>query len=165
MSDSIDMFDAWCNPELRQRLLRELFPEATTPTHPMPTFSSIDSAPKTSKGWGDEVQIVNLDYCGKLLRFRKGAKLSMHAHAQKAESFLISSGQIRFYYIDTSNASTYIRLMGEGDIIHIPRMLPHQIEALEDTIVTEFSTHHEDADSFRYSPGNSQTLPESGWKS
>lgn len=124
--------------------------------HPSPTFRSLDTCPRTSKGWGEEVAVVNLDYCGKLLKFRKGARLSCHLHPIKQESFLISSGRILFRYIDTSDASTHERVMTEGDIVDIPRLLPHQVEALEDSVVTEFSTHHEDSDSLRVRPGDSQ---------
>lgn len=126
-------------------------------SHPLPSFRNLSSSPRVEKGWGEEVLIVNLDYCGKLLCFKKGAKLSMHHHGYKAESFLISAGRILFRYIDTSDASVHEQIMENGDIVDIPRLLPHQIEALEDTVVTEFSTHHEDDDSYRVMPGNSQT--------
>ncbi len=100
--------------------------------------------------------MVNLDYCGKLLKFKAGSRLSMHMHRSKAETFIISSGRILFRYIDTTDASIHEKVMTEGDVIDIPRFLPHQIEALEDSVVTEFSTHHEDSDSLRVMPGDSQ---------
>jgi hypothetical protein len=34
------------------------------------------------KGWGHElIWVTNDKYCGKLLKFNKGAKFSMHFHA------------------------------------------------------------------------------------
>ncbi len=125
----------------------------------LPRFRHLDSCPRTSKGWGEEIEVVNLDYCGKLLRFKAGSRLSMHMHRAKAETFVISLGRILFRYIDTTDASIHSKIMTEGDVIDIPRLLPHQIEALEDSVVTEFSTRHEDSDSLRVMPGDSQKTP------
>ena len=49
-------------------------------------------------------------------------------------------------------------LLKEGDIVHIPQMLPHQLICGEKNgAIIEFSSHHDDADSYRYEPGDSQT--------
>lgn len=125
-------------------------------THPLPSFRSLDACPSTPKGWGAEIEIVNLDYCGKILSFKSQSKLSMHWHRDKAETFLVSSGKIIFRYIDTSNASILQQEVSAGMVIDIPVGLPHQIEALEDSVIIEFSTHHKDSDSYRCFPGNSQ---------
>lgn len=122
----------------------------------LPVFQSLSNVPVTPKGWGEERLVVNKDYCGKLLVFKKGAKFSMHFHVEKAETFLVSAGKILFRYIDTLDASHHEIIMINGDIVDIPRLLPHQIEALEDSVVTEFSTRHEDYDSYRVEAGNSQ---------
>jgi uncharacterized RmlC-like cupin family protein len=125
-------------------------------SHPLPHFSCLNDSPKTVKGWGHEIEIVNLDYCGKLLWFKKGAKLSFHHHRDKTESFLVQ-GHIIFRYMDTSDASVHEAIMKTGDIVHIPRLLPHQVEAIEESTITEFSSHHENSDSYRVGKGNSQT--------
>jgi hypothetical protein len=40
------------------------------------------------KGWGSELWLVNGDlYCGKILRFNKGKKCSLHYHKLKTETF------------------------------------------------------------------------------
>ena len=45
------------------------------------------------KGWGDEIIIENNEmYCGKLLRFKQGAKFSMHYHMIKDETWYVDKG-------------------------------------------------------------------------
>lgn len=112
---------------------------------------------KTTKGWGSETLICNNPYfCGKILRFNKGNKFSSHFHVNKEEVFFVLNGSLNLTLIDTSNASKHTEVLKAGDIIEIPRHLPHQIEAIEDCEIIEFSTHHEDADSYRVEPGDSQ---------
>lgn len=42
-----------------------------------------------------------------------------------------------------------------GDIFHVPRGLIHSVEACGgDVVIIEFSTHHEDSDSYRLFDGN-----------
>jgi len=42
------------------------------------------------KGWGEEIIICNHElYCGKLLRFKQGAKFSMHYHMIKDETWYV----------------------------------------------------------------------------
>ncbi len=112
---------------------------------------------ETVKGWGKEVEIANNDkYCGKLLCFNKGAKFSMHYHLKKTESFYILKGGIKFNFYHLENAKMVYALLNEGDVIDIPVGCPHQIEALYDTVIVEVSTTHEDSDSYRVLPGDSQ---------
>jgi hypothetical protein len=41
-----------------------------------------------------------------------------------------------------------------GDCMDVPRRLVHQMEALEDSELFEFSTQHFESDSHRLSPGD-----------
>ena len=41
-----------------------------------------------------------------------------------------------------------------GDNFHVPVGRVHQIYAISDTELFEFSTHHEDSDSYRLIPGD-----------
>ena len=110
-----------------------------------------------NKGWGCEKIIDNQpEYCGKLMYFNKGKKMSFHSHDSKKETFYLLSGKVIFRYIDLTNADYKETILAPEDIVHIPRLLPHQIEALEDSIVIEFSTHDDVNDSFRYQKGDSQ---------
>ena len=108
------------------------------------------------KGWGYEKWIVNTDeYCGKLLHFIKGKKCSWHYHKLKDETFYIQSGKVHLFYGDTDsleNAKTMI--LEPGDRFHVYRGLRHQMVALEDTELFEFSTQHFDDDSHRIFKGD-----------
>jgi len=111
---------------------------------------------KIEKGWGYELIIVNKEYCGKILHFNKNAKMSMHYHLQKNETWYVSKGKFIFRYIDTTNANIKEEILNEGDNITIPQGLPHQLEALEESEIIEFSTQHFDSDSYRILSGDSQ---------
>ncbi len=113
------------------------------------------------KGWGFEKWIVNCDeYCGKLLYFVKGKKCSWHFHKLKDEVFYIQSGKMKVFYSDGDDiykdgilvAKT--KILGPGDKFHVYRGLRHQMLALEDTELFEFSTQHFDSDSHRIMKGD-----------
>jgi quercetin dioxygenase-like cupin family protein len=109
------------------------------------------------KAWGEEIIIHNgEDYCGKLLRFRKGGKFSLHFHSKKTESWLVNKGIFELITIDTRIAARQHISLVEGDIIHIERNTPHQLIALEEGEIFEVSTPHYDDDSYRIEKGDSQ---------
>ena len=109
------------------------------------------------KGWGSELVLVNNEeYCGKILRFNKGAMFSSHFHASKREHFYLLKGSIKLITINTSNAQEEEIIMKEGQVVEIQRLLPHQIIALEPSEIVEISNFHSDLDSFRVKKGNSQ---------
>lgn len=115
--------------------------------------SSIKYVPK---GWGFEKWIVNnSEYCGKLLYFVKGKRCSWHYHILKDETFYIQSGKVLLKYNDFDEIEDAKEIvLGPGDKFHIYRGLRHQIFALEDTELFEFSTQHFDTDSIRVIPGD-----------
>jgi quercetin dioxygenase-like cupin family protein len=115
--------------------------------------SSIKYVPK---GWGFEKWIVNnSEYCGKLLYFVKGKRCSWHYHILKDETFYIQSGKVLLKYYDFDEIEDAKEIvLGPGDKFHIYRGLRHQIFALEDTELFEFSTQHFDTDSIRVIPGD-----------
>ena len=98
------------------------------------------------KGWGFEKWIVNTEeYCGKLLYFAKGKKCSWHYHKLKDETFYIQSGKILLKYSDDDEiVDANEIILNKGDNFHIYRGLRHQMFALEDTELFEFSTQHFD---------------------
>ena len=108
------------------------------------------------KGWGFEKWIANNEeYCGKLLYFAKGKKCSWHYHNLKDETFYIQSGKILLRYSDSDEIETSKELILEkGDKYHIYRGLRHQMLALDDTELFEFSTQHFDSDSIRVINGD-----------
>lgn len=108
------------------------------------------------KGWGFEKWIVNNDeYCGKLLYFVKGKKCSWHYHELKDEVFYIQSGKMLVKYSDSDSIDEASEMLLEkGDNFHVYRGLRHQMIALEDTELFEFSTQHFDSDSYRIQKGD-----------
>jgi len=108
------------------------------------------------KGWGFEKWIVNNEkYCGKLLYFIKDRKCSWHYHKIKDETFYIQSGKLLLYYgwhEEMSLSSSIV--LKKGDYFHIPVGLKHQMQALEDAELFEFSTQHLDEDSYRIEKGD-----------
>jgi len=108
------------------------------------------------KGWGCEVWFINNEhYCGKFLEVKKGFKCSYHFHHEKDEHFVINKGKILLRYSfddDITKANTLI--LEPGDSFHIDVGLRHQFEGLEDSVIVEFSMHHEDSDSFRIIKGD-----------
>lgn len=115
--------------------------------------SSIKLVPK---GWGFEKWIVNnTEYCGKLLYFVKGKKCSWHYHDLKDETFYIQSGKILLRYSEEDDLTSSDELILEkGDRFHVARGMRHQMTALEDTELFEFSTQHFDSDSIRIIKGD-----------
>ena len=109
-----------------------------------------------SKGWGYEKWIANSpSYCGKLLFIAKGKKCSWHYHKLKDEVFYVQSGAIELAYgwNEDKKLSTTVTLK-RGDKFHVPIGLKHQMFALKDTELFEFSTQHFDSDSNRIERGD-----------
>lgn len=109
-----------------------------------------------SKGWGFEKWIVNNEkYCGKLLYFVKGKRCSWHFHKIKDETFYIQSGKILLKWSnedDIMNAQEVI--LSKGDSWHVTVGQRHQMIAIEDTELFEFSTEHFEDDSYRILKGD-----------
>ena len=98
---------------------------------------------EVQKAWGKETWIVNRDYCGKKLVLKKGFRCSIHYHKKKDETFYIIKGKV---LMETDGKK---QTMLPGDSIHITPMLKHRFTGLENSEIMEFSTHHEDEDSYR----------------
>ena len=94
-------------------------------------------------------------YCGKILRFDKGKKASWHLHRLKDECFRVSKGRfiLRTGYDEDISKADWTEL-NVGDIYHIPVGLIHQMEALEDSELYEFSTQDFPEDSYRIIKGD-----------
>ena len=108
------------------------------------------------KAWGYEKWIVNKEeYCGKLLHMIKGKKCSWHYHTLKDETFYLQEGKILLKYSDEDDIEKAKEIvLNRGDKFHIYRGLRHQMFALEDTDLFEFSTQHFEHDSNRVIPGD-----------
>lgn len=107
------------------------------------------------KGWGCEKLIHNADgYCGKILCFNKGMKCSYHYHKLKTETFYcVGKVLLRHGWTDDPSEATEV-VLGTGDSFHVPVGLRHQMEALEDSELFEFSTTDFPEDSIRIVRGD-----------
>lgn len=109
------------------------------------------------KGWGHEyIFATNDKYCGKLLVFKKGAKFSMHFHAEKDETWYALSGKFKVKYINTLNAKHNEIILNEGDTWRNEPLEPHQVVCLEAGTLIEVSTPDSVEDNYRVLPGDSQ---------
>ena len=108
------------------------------------------------KGWGWEKWIVNKsEYCGKLLFFEKGKKCSFHYHVVKDETFYLQSGELIVRYSDGDSLDDAEELiLQKGDSFYVYPGRRHQMEALRDSELFEFSTQHFDEDSYRIIKGD-----------
>jgi len=96
------------------------------------------------KGWGFEKWIVNKEqYCGKLLYIVKDKRCSWHYH------------KLKVLYSDDNDINTAKSvILSQGDNFHVPVGLRHQMIAIQDTEMFEFSTQHFDEDSYRIIKGD-----------
>lgn len=125
---------------------------------------------KVPKGWGEEEWIVNKkEYCGKLLKFKKDKKCSVHYHSLKDETFYLHKGKVEMHWQDPYDSeigwtdaalmeqfdkSHKVVILEAGDSFYVPQRRIHQVVALEDSEVFEFSTEHFDEDSHRLRKGD-----------
>jgi mannose-6-phosphate isomerase-like protein (cupin superfamily) len=101
---------------------------------------------KVEKVWGSEEWIVNNDlYCGKILNLKRGYRGSIHYHEDKHETFYLLNGRVLIEFGEDLDE----RIMIQGDIQTLEPGMRHRFTPLEDSRIIEFSTHHEDEDTYR----------------
>ena len=109
------------------------------------------------KGWGHElIWATNDKYCGKLMKFNKGARFSMHFHKEKDETWYVLDGKFDLLTINTADASVQKSRLGQGDIWRNEPLLPHQLICLEEGTIIEVSTPDSVEDNYRIAKGDSQ---------
>jgi mannose-6-phosphate isomerase-like protein (cupin superfamily) len=109
------------------------------------------------KGWGHElIWATNDKYCGKLLKFNKDARFSMHFHAEKDETWFVLSGKFLVKYIDTRDATEHQKELNVNDTWRNEPLFPHQIFCLEEGTIIEVSTPDSVSDNYRVAKGDSQ---------
>jgi mannose-6-phosphate isomerase-like protein (cupin superfamily) len=110
------------------------------------------------KKWGFEKWIENNDlYCGKLLHINPNKFSSAHFHKNKKETFYVIKGELMLHYsksmdIDTWNLNLVDSvILKEGDSFTIEPLIVHRFFSNTNSSCEfiEFSTHHDDNDSFR----------------
>ena len=109
------------------------------------------------KGWGSElIWATNDQSAGKLLRFKKDARFSMHFHAEKDETWYVLSGKFRVKYIMTENAEMLFQTLEVGSVWRNEPLQPHQIICLEEGTIIEVSTPDSVEDNYRVIKGDNQ---------
>ena len=109
------------------------------------------------KGWGHElIWATNDKYCGKLLKFNKGAKFSMHFHREKDETWYVLDGTFDLLTVNTEDASVQKTRLNQGDVWHNPPLLPHQVICVSEGTLIEVSTPDSVEDNYRIARGDSQ---------
>jgi mannose-6-phosphate isomerase-like protein (cupin superfamily) len=108
------------------------------------------------KGWGREVWIANSSlYCGKILEIKKGKRCSLHYHELKTESFYLRTGRLHVRINESPDCPEAEEFeLNPGDCMDIHPGMVHQMEAIEDAELLEFSTQHFDSDSHRLAKGD-----------
>ncbi len=85
---------------------------------------------------------------------------SFHFHLDKEEIFFVFKGTIYFEWKDTEDGESLALDLQVGDSVHIPQGCPHRFTGSDEkgSAIIECSTHHEDSDSYRIFPGDSQNV-------
>ena len=113
------------------------------------------------KGWGSElIWATNDRYCGKLMKFNKDARFSMHFHAEKDESWYVLDGLFMIKFIETKDASMHEVTLKAGEVWRNRPLQPHQVICLEEGTIIEVSTPDSVQDNYRVLPGDSQQRKE-----
>jgi mannose-6-phosphate isomerase len=94
---------------------------------------------RVDKPWGYELIWARTDrYVGKILHVRAGHMLSLQYHNRKDETMHVFRGELILR--TRPGATLEERRLREGESVHIPPGLVHQIEAVVDSDVLEAST-------------------------
>ncbi len=92
------------------------------------------------KPWGSEVWFAHTtQYAGKILRIKKGHRLSLQYHEKKMETQYLASGKIKFT-IGTDKTKLEEKIMNIGDKFDLLPRTIHRVEAMEDSEIFEVST-------------------------
>jgi mannose-6-phosphate isomerase-like protein (cupin superfamily) len=99
---------------------------------------------RVEKPWGYELWWADTgSYAGKLLYVQAGHRLSLQLHREKDETSYLLSGQLRLKR-GPSAEDLREQEIGPGHAWRVEPGTVHSIEAIEDSVVFEVSTHHLD---------------------
>lgn len=113
----------------------------------MPRVESDEETLFVPKSWGYEQWFANNElYCGKFLFFKGGKHGSYHYHPIKDEVLHVQKGFVHLIFEDPETKKPTLNVLRKGDSFRVPPGMPHQIQAMKDTMIVEVSTHHSDVD-------------------
>jgi len=107
---------------------------------------------EVKKIWGLERWIWNENYCGKILILKRGFCCSVHYHKKKDETFYVNRGKV---LMEVGNKRW---VMKYRDVQHIEPGCKHRFTGITDAEIFEFSSHHDDSDSYRIKPSGKAHL-------
>lgn len=142
---------------------RNLYAIATVVDDPKCWRPSMGETQLIPKVWGWEEVITNTSlYCLKRLFFKQGHRASVHYHRIKDERFWLQSGCVLLLHSeqdptpDETGAPVWPAasavVMRPGDTFHVPPGRRHMMFGLQDSLLLEVSTHHDDTDVVRLVP-------------
>jgi D-glycero-beta-D-manno-heptose 1-phosphate adenylyltransferase len=103
----------------------------------------------TPKVWGHETEVVNDVYCGKILHLKEQYRCSIHKHAVKDEVIMVWQGCVMFEVGSDPDNMTK-QFFQDGDKVRLTPGTWHRFTGLRDSVLIEWSTHHQDSDSIRH---------------
>ena len=112
----------------------------------------IDAPIVVNKTWGREVWLFNdekLNVCTKLLEIQKDTGFHFHFHLEKSESFFCNEGRVKYFEVNPATREINSCILEKGNSIFIKKGTIHSLLALENSVVIETSTFHQDSDSYR----------------
>lgn len=94
---------------------------------------------RVPKPWGYEIIWARTGrYVGKIIHINKGHSLSLQFHHEKEETLYLLTGRV-LLTLEKDGDRRQIE-MKPGEAFHIPPLLIHRMEALEDSEIAEAST-------------------------
>ena len=109
----------------------------------------------TNTNFGYQLVWANTDdYNCKILIFNQpGDATPMHFHKDTTKSWFVNSGRFRIRWIDTADGNLYEKDITEGNVFHVPALMPVGIEAVAaDSSITQVSNQDPDLDYFQILP-------------
>ena len=107
------------------------------------------------KPWGWIDWIYNGTYCGKIVYIKKGSNCSWHYHITADEVIYVESGKAELIYGEDDDPSeAEIKILKVGEAFHITTYTRHQLYAIEDLHLYEFSIKQEESDIIRITQNN-----------
>jgi len=102
--------------------------------------------------WGSAIIIENNElYCGKILKIKKGYRMSLQYHKLKDETLYVLTGKILVEY--QRGEMAFVGTLCPGEKVRIKSGEIHRVTGLTDADIMEISTHSEDSDSYHIEDG------------
>lgn len=102
--------------------------------------------------WGTALTIENNNlYCGKILKIKKGYRMSLQYHKLKDETLYVLTGKILVEY--ERGEMAFIETLYPGETVRIKPGEKHRVTGITDSDIIEISTHHDDLDTYKIEDG------------